>query len=71
VGHLTTPCETCAGSGRAKREPRRNHAGEADPFDILGKFETLCAHCNGSGEVPLDLKTISEKKPGHEADLAN
>jgi DnaJ-class molecular chaperone len=63
LGHLTKPCETCAGSGRIKREPRRNDADQIDPLDILGKFEALCDRCNGSGEVPLDPKTIPEKSP--------
>ena len=51
--HLTKPCETCGGSGRVKREPRTNDAGEVDPLDILARFEALCDCCNGSGEVPL------------------
>jgi DnaJ-class molecular chaperone len=69
VGHLTKPCETCAGSGRVKREPRRNDAGELNPRDILSRFETLCNCCNGTGEVPLDPKTIAEKSSGNVADL--
>jgi DnaJ-class molecular chaperone len=69
LGHLTKPCETCAGSGRVKREPRRNVTGEVDPLDILGRFERLCDCCNGDGEVPLDPKTIVEKEPGNVADL--
>jgi DnaJ-class molecular chaperone len=68
VGYLTKPCETCAGSGRVKREPRRNDAGEVDPRDILSRFETLCDCCNGTGEVPLDPKTITEKTPDNVAD---
>jgi DnaJ-class molecular chaperone len=71
LGHLTKPCETCAGSGRVKREPRRNVTGEADPLDILGRFEALCDYCNGSGQVPLDPKTIPEKKPDHVVDLTD
>jgi hypothetical protein len=34
--------------------------GEVDPRDILGRFEALCDCCNGSGEVPLDPRTIPE-----------
>jgi DnaJ-class molecular chaperone len=71
LSHLTKPCETCAGSGRVKREPRTNANGEIDPRDILGKFEALCDCCNGSGEVPLDPKTISEKMSGYAADLTD
>ena len=69
MGHLTKPCETCAGSGRVKREPRRNEAGEVDPRDILSRFETLCSCCNGTGEVLLDPKTITETTPSNVADL--
>jgi hypothetical protein len=68
VAYLTKPCETCGGSGRVKREPRRNDVDELDPRDILSQFEALCDCCNGSGEVPLDPKTIPEKKPDHVAD---
>jgi hypothetical protein len=57
--------------GRIKREPRRNDAGEADPGDILGKFEALCDCCNGSGEIPLDPKDIPENKPDYVAALAD
>lgn len=71
MGYLTKSCETCAGSGRVKREPRRNDAGEVDPRDILSQFETLCSCCNGTGEVPLDPKTITEKTPGNVADLTD
>jgi hypothetical protein len=71
LGHLTKPCETCAGSGRVKRELRRNSAGAVDPLDILGKFEALCDCCDGSGEVPLDPKTIPEKIPGDVANLTD
>ena len=38
---------------------------------FLGKFEALCHRCNGSGEVPLDPKTIPEKKPEYDADLTD
>lgn len=64
MGYLTKLCETCAGSGRVKREPRRSEAGEVDQRDILSRFEALCDCCNGTGEVPVDPKTISEKTPG-------
>jgi hypothetical protein len=61
VSNLTRPCETCGGSGRIKREPRKNAAGEVDVLDTLGRFEALCDCCNGSGEVRLDLKAIAEQ----------
>jgi len=69
LGRLAKLCETCAGSGRVKREPRRNDAGEIDPLDLLGRFEALCGCCNGSEEVPLDPKTIPENNPGYVVDL--
>lgn len=54
MSYLTQPCESCGGSGRVKREPRRNAAGELDPLDILGNFEGLCDRCGGSGELQLE-----------------
>jgi DnaJ-class molecular chaperone len=71
LDHLTKPCEICAGSGRVKREPQRNDAGEIDPRNILSRFEALCDRCNGSGEVPLDPKTIPEEKSDRVADLTD
>ena len=61
MGKLTRPCETCGGSGRVKREPRKNAAGEVDVLDVLSRFEALCDCCNGPGEVRLDLKAIAEQ----------
>jgi hypothetical protein len=68
LGHLTKPCETCCGLGRVKREQRRNAAGEIDPLDVLGRFETLCDCCGGSGEVTLDPKSILEAQADCAAD---
>jgi hypothetical protein len=69
LGYLTKLCETRGGSGRVTPEPRRNDAGEVDPFDILGKFEALCGCCNRSGEVVFDPKSISEQVSGHVAEV--
>ena len=71
MGHLTKACETCSGSGRVKREPRRNGAGEVDPLDVLGRLETLCDRCGGSGEVALDPKSILEPQPDCAADATD
>lgn len=68
LNHLTGSYETDGGSSRIKRELRRSAAGDVDLLDLLGRFETLCDRCGGSGEVALNPKSIVEPQPDCTAD---
>jgi len=45
---------------------RRQPDGSPDPFAL--QQEKLCDRCGATGRVPVDPKTIVERKPGFLAD---
>jgi DnaJ-class molecular chaperone len=61
-------CSSCAGTGLTARQRRSLENGTPDAADIIGQVPGLCEKCGGSGAMPLDLKTVTEKKAGFAAD---